>query len=92
MSVQVEFPDELLVATREEPDVFSRQVMIFTLGQLYSRGRISSGVAAHVLGCDRLEFYQLLSEYGFSVIDYAPAELNDEVISSRTLAERITPP
>ena len=90
MSIQVEFPEELLVATREEPAAFTRQVMIFTLGHLYSLGRISSGLAAQVLGCGRAEFYDLLSEYGFNIIDYAPTELDDEVATSRVLAERIT--
>lgn len=49
MSVQVEFPDELLIATREEPDVFQRQVMIFTLGQPVQPG-------SHLVrrGCSRI--------------------------------------
>jgi hypothetical protein len=31
MSVSVVFPEELLVASREAPDVFSRKVLIYTL-------------------------------------------------------------
>ena len=30
MSIRVEFPDELLVATREDPQAFTRKVMIYT--------------------------------------------------------------
>ena len=89
MSIRVEFPDELLVATREDPQAFTRKVMIYTLGHLYEQGKISSGIGAQVLGCDRLEFYRLLSEHGFSAIDYTAEELEEEARSSREIAARV---
>jgi predicted HTH domain antitoxin len=89
MSVNVVFPEELLVATREDREQFARQVMIYTLGHLYEQGKISSGLGAKVLGCDRWEFYRLLSENGFAVIDYPADELADEAESSRQLAEQL---
>ena len=91
MSVRVVFPEELLVASREERQVFSRKVMIYTLGHLYEQGKISSGIGAQVLGCDRLEFYRLLSEHGFSVIDYSVEELEVEAQTSREIAGRVKP-
>jgi hypothetical protein len=48
------------------------------LGKLYETGRISGGFAANILGCDRWEFYRLLSENGFAVIDYPEDELAQE--------------
>ena len=63
--------------------------MIYTLGLLYKQGRISSGLGAQVLGCDRWEFYRLLSEYGFPVLDYAEDEQESEADSSRDLAARV---
>lgn len=89
MSVIVEFPEELLIACREEKDVFQRRVMILTLGKLYQEGKISSGVGAEILGCDRLEFYRLISEQGFAVIDYTEAEFEQEAQTSRQLAEKL---
>ena len=90
MSVYVEFPEELLIASREEPDSFARKVMIYTLGHLYEQGKISSGTGAHVLGCDRRDFYCLLSEYGFSVIDHPDDELQCEARSSRQIADKVS--
>lgn|GEM_PF-497680 len=87
--VTVRFPQALLVASREDPMQFQRRVMIYTLGPLYEQGRISSGLGAQVLGCDRREFYRLLSEHGFSVLDYAEDEQESEAESSRDLAARI---
>lgn len=89
MSVHVLFPEELLVASREDRDVFSRKVVIYTLGHLYEQGKISLGIGAQVLGCDRLGFYRLLSEHGFSVIDYTEDELDRESKTSREIAEKV---
>ncbi len=89
MGVNVVFPDELLVAVKEDRQQFAQRAMIYMLGHLYEQGKISSGLGARVLGCDRWEFYRLLSEHGFSVIDYPADEQDEEAQSSRELAERI---
>jgi predicted HTH domain antitoxin len=89
MSVHIEFPEEVLVASREDRDVFARNVMLYTLGHLYEQGKISAGFGARVLGTDRWEFYRLLSEHGFAVIDYAHEELEAEAQSSREIAARL---
>ena len=91
-SVTVRFPQALLVASREDAPQFQQRVMIQTLGSLYEQGKISSGLGAQVLGCNRWEFYRLLSEHGFAVLDYAEDEQADEAESSRKLAARILRP
>lgn len=87
--ITVRFPQALLVASREDPQQFQQRVMVHTLGPLYEQGRISSGLGAQVLRCDRWEFYRLLSEYGFSVLDYDEGEEESEAESSRALADHI---
>ena len=87
--VAVTFPDALLVASKEDLAQFRRRVLVYTLGPLYEQGKISSGLGAQVLGCDRWEFYTLLSQYGFSVIDYAEDEMAYEASTSRELAARL---
>ena len=64
-------------------------VMIYTLGHLYEQGKISSGLGARILACDRREFYRLLTENGFSVIDYLPEEQDHEAQTSYEMADRI---
>jgi predicted HTH domain antitoxin len=78
MNVEVLFPEELLLALKEDPESFRKKVLIFTLGKLYEAGRISGGLGAKVLGCDRWEFYRLLSDNGFAVLDYPDEELDQE--------------
>lgn len=88
MDISVTFPEELLIAARETPETFSRKVIIYTLGHLYEQGKISSGIGASILSCNRWEFYRQLSEHGFSVIDLDPEELDAEAMTSREIASR----
>ena len=76
--MEVAFPNELLIALKEEPEGFRQKVLLYTLGKLHELGRISGGFGAKMLGCDRWEFYRVLSEYGFAVIDYPEEELERE--------------
>lgn len=89
MGVEVTFPEELLVALKADRETFRRQALLYTLGKLYETGRISGGLGAQILGCDRWEFYRLLSENGFAVIDYPEEDLDAEAKSSRELAKKV---
>ena len=86
MAVSVEFPDEILLAARENRDTFVRNATIYTLGHLYEQGKISSGFAAGVMGCDRVELYRLLHDHGFAVIDYAEEDYDGEAQAAQTIA------
>lgn len=85
-SVTVTFPETLLVASKENVEQFRQRVLLQTLGSLYVEGKISGGMAAKILGCDRWEFYRLLSERGFAVIDYDEDEETHETQTSHELA------
>lgn len=89
MDVEVLFPNALLVALKEDPETFRKNALVYTLGKLYEQGRISAGLGAQILGCDLWEFYRLLSENGFAVIDYPEEELEQEARTSRELAEGV---
>ena len=86
--VVVNFPEALLVAAKEDAAQFRRRVLVQTLGSLYVQGKISAGLGMQLLACDRREFYRLLTENGFAVIDYAEDEQEYEAETSRIIAER----
>jgi predicted HTH domain antitoxin len=88
--VTVSFPNSVLIAAREDRTQFERRVLLHTLGSLYAQGRISSGLAAQVLGCDRWDFYRLLTENGIPVLDYADDEQTYEAETSRKLAANVS--
>lgn len=83
MKIEFIFPDELLTTLEKEPEDVREKILLYTLGYLYESGRISGGLAAKVMGCERGKFYQLLSESGFSVIDYPDEELEREAEVSK---------
>ena len=78
MKIEVVVPDELLTALEQQPEDLRQQILLYTLGSLYEAGHISGGLGARVMGCSRWEFYRLLSESGFAVIDYPEEELDRE--------------
>ena len=77
-AVEVTFPEQLIHALKMDKETFQKEVLFFTLAKFYEQGKISAGLASNVLGCDRWEFYRLLSENGFYVIDYSDDELQEE--------------
>ncbi len=83
--MEVVFPNELLIALKEEPEGFRQKVLLCTIGKLYELGRISGGFGAKIPGCTRWDFYRALSENGFAVIDYPDEELERE---GRTLISK----
>ena len=78
MKIEVIVPDELLTTLEQEPEDLRQQILLYTLGSLYQSGRISGGLAARVMSCSRWQFYKLLSDSGFAVIDYPEEELDRE--------------
>ena len=47
--------------------------------KLFETGRITSGVAARLLGINRLDFLDLLHQHGISYFDYSREELEQEM-------------
>lgn len=90
MKVELTLPDELLIAIKEDRNVFKKKALIYVLGKLYESGKISGGLGARALECSKIEFYRILSENGFNIIDYPDDELQKESISSKILAEKIS--
>jgi predicted HTH domain antitoxin len=46
--------------------------------KLYELGKISSGIAANILGTSRLDFLRLLSSYSVSYFSTTPEELETD--------------
>ncbi|MDJ0903245.1 MAG: UPF0175 family protein [Xenococcus sp. MO_188.B8] len=78
MKLEILLPDDWLQSVNEQPNLLRQQALIYMLGTLYQSGEISGGLGAKVMGCNKIQFYQLLSEYGFAVIDYPDEELEQE--------------
>ena len=68
MQVMVELPDEMALLLDEAGGPAERGLLMEAAASLVSRGRISSGRAARLLGMSRLDFIDEMSRRKLSII------------------------
>ncbi len=60
-----------------------KEMKTSSLVKLYELGKVSSGVAAQVLGLTRLDFLELLAKYNVSVFGgYDTDDLNEDIANA----------
>jgi len=78
--IKIEYPESLANTLRLSGKDFESEIKRTSLIKLYELGKISSGVAAKVLGISRLDFLELLSDYNVSVLGtYEITDLNEDI-------------
>ena len=64
------------------PDTFElsdREVKMALASKLYETGRLSLGQAAALIGYSKQTFMELLADYGVSLINHSPDELDEDL-------------
>ena len=61
--LQLEVPDEILLAEKTDAESFSREIRLLAAVKLYELGRLTSGRAAQLAGMPRVEFLMQLERY-----------------------------
>ncbi len=64
--ISVEYPESLANSLKLAGKDFQTEIKRTSLVKLYEMGKISSGVAAKVLGVKRIDFIELLAAYKVS--------------------------
>ncbi len=78
--INIEYPESLANALRLSGKDFASEMKTSSLVKLYELGKVSSGVAARVLGLSRLDFLELLAKYKVSVLGaYDMDDLSDDI-------------
>ncbi len=72
--INVQYPESLANSLRLKGKEFEQEIKVSSLVKLYELGKVSSGLAAKVLGISRVEFLELLSDYKVSVFSVTDAE------------------
>ena len=81
--INIEYPESLANALRLSGKDFESEIKVSSLVKLYELGKVSSGVAAKVLGLSRLDFLELLAKYNVSVLEgYDSKELNEDIANA----------
>lgn len=78
--IKIEYPESLANTLRLSGKDFASEMKTSSLVKLFELGKVSSGVAAKVLGMSRLDFLELLSQYNVSVLGgYNTDDLNEDI-------------
>lgn len=79
-TINIKYPESLANTLRLNGKDFEAEIKTSSLVKLYELGKVSSGVAADVLGMSRLDFLDLLAKYNVSVLDnYTSDELDEDI-------------
>jgi len=78
--IKVSYPDYLANVLKLDERDFEVEMKTSSLVKLFELGKISSGVAAKVLGLSRIDFLELLAKYNVSILGkYSFDELNEDI-------------
>ncbi|PJA06239.1 MAG: Fis family transcriptional regulator [Flavobacteriales bacterium CG_4_10_14_0_2_um_filter_32_8] len=76
--IKIEYPESL--ANTFSGKDFEHEMKSSSLVKLFELGKVSSGVAARVLGLTRVDFLELLAKYNVSVFGaYDINDLNEDI-------------
>lgn len=68
-TIKIDYPEYLANQMRMNKQDFEREIKVSALVKLFELGKVSSGIAAKVLGISRVEFLGLLSKYKVSYLE-----------------------
>jgi predicted HTH domain antitoxin len=78
----IDYPETMPDALQETRDEFETHAKIAMFAKLYELKRVSSGMAASILGMERVEFLLLLHQYQVPMIDIPEDELTSDVTNA----------
>ena len=79
MELKIRYPDTLLDALQETRGEFENEAKMAMAAKLFEMKRLSSGMAASLVGTDRVSFFLDLHRYGVAMIDLEQEELLSEM-------------
>ncbi len=69
----------LQIALPEFVQVGTLEIMMILAGKLYESGKLSLGQAAELAGISKRTFIETIGNYGFSIFNYDPEDLESDV-------------
>jgi predicted HTH domain antitoxin len=79
MQILVDVPAHFPDAAHCSPQEFERDARMAMAVKLFELKRLSSGMAAALVGIPRVQFLRELYQYGVPVIDFSDAELESDL-------------
>jgi predicted HTH domain antitoxin len=79
MQIIIDFPSILPDAVHCTPQQFEREAKMAMAVKLFEMKRLSSGMAAVLVGMNRVQFLGELHRYGVAIIDLDDSELSEDI-------------
>lgn len=79
MQIIVEVPSNYLDAMHRAPDDFAQEAKLAMAAKLFEMKRLSSGMAASLIGMDRMTFLAQLKRFGVPMMDLDADELAQDI-------------
>ena len=80
MQIVVVVPEHYLDAMHRAPEDFAQEAKLAMAAKLFEMKRLSSGMAAQLIGMDRVSFLAQLHRFGVPIIDLSDDELASDVL------------
>ena len=79
MQIVVDVPNHYLDAMHRDPEDFALEAKLAMAAKLFEMKRLSSGMAANLIGMDRVTFLAQLHRFGVPIMDLDDDELASDV-------------
>jgi len=79
LQLKIDYPETLPDALHESREQFESEAKMAMAVKLFELKRLSSGMAASLLGMDRVSFLLELHRYGVAAVDLQESELIEDV-------------
>ena len=83
-TITITYPDSLAAIANQSGEEFAREARLAMSAKLYELGRLTSGQAAELAGCSRVEFLLSCKRFGAASVEWGKEELERE---TRALSE-----
>lgn len=80
MQIIVDVPTNFLDAMHRAPDDFAQEAKLAMAAKLFEMKRLSSGMAASLIGMDRVTFLAQLQRFGVPMIELDADELAQDIL------------
>ncbi|MEW5692271.1 MAG: UPF0175 family protein [Candidatus Hydrogenedentota bacterium] len=88
VTVKIEFPKDIFLHWGSSKENVEKDVKEATALKLFREKRLSFGKAAELAGMCLSDFMDLTREHKIPLIDYSKEELEDEIKTSKELAQK----
>jgi len=78
----IEYPESLPDALQETIEQFEQEAKMAMVAKLFEMKRLSSGMAAALVGMDRVSFLLQMHHYGVAVLDLGSEELTSDIANA----------